>query len=200
MGDERCRRNSGRQWFSGTVATSPVMCTSEAGPAFRSQPSTRAPSDLGVSSESYRTATHASEDRPRQRRWWRAGELLPTRDEILRVHSDIARDLPGETRGDIATLVEWNRRRSAVWMPKLLVRSALSNFREAKCKQDRNDLARLQNRDVTHYATRTVCVPTNSDCSIGSPSSSSIAMTSSRFARNSSSVAPCECAPGQPGM
>jgi len=39
----------------------------------------------------------------------------------------------------------------------------------------------------------------NSDSSCGSPSSSSMPITSARFRCNSSSVSPCEWAPGKPG-
>jgi len=42
-------------------------------------------------------------------------------------------------------------------------------------------------------------VPTNSASRTGSPSSSSMAITSRRLSRSSSRVAPCEWAPGNPG-
>ena len=41
------------------------------------------------------------------------------------------------------TGVERDRRRSTVGMPKLLVLAALSDFREAEFKENRNYLARL---------------------------------------------------------
>ena len=96
--------------------------------------------------------------------------------------------------------MEWNCGRTAVRVTVLPVRAALSNFDEPEAFQNPGDLTGFEDREVAHsYATLTVCVPMNSPSSLGSPSSRSIATTSSRFFRNSSMLAPCECAPGHPG-
>lgn len=82
----------------------------------------------------------------------------------------------------------------------LNMRSTLAQGLETETFQQATDFRRFEDGDRTHdQATATFWVPTNSASSRGSPSSSSMAMTSRRFALSSSSDAPWECAPGNPG-
>lgn len=101
------------------------------------------------------------------------GEPVP--GESVTRPADVLGDLAQQDRRDIATAVVRNGRGAAIRMAKLLVRATLADF-----------------------ATTTACVPTNSVSSFGSPSSSSIAITSLRLACSSSRVAPWLCAPGNP--
>ena len=46
--------------------------------------------------------------------------------------------------------MERHRRASTFYVSKLLMRTALANFRETERDENSNDLTRLENRDVTH--------------------------------------------------
>src|SRR5947199_260910 len=96
--------------------------------------------------------------------------------------------------------MERHGRSSTIEVTKLLMRATLPYFNETEGLQTRHDLLGLQHWRLAHgQATCTFCVPTNSDSSLGSPSSSNMAMTSARFCRSSSRLALCGCAPGYPG-
>jgi hypothetical protein len=85
-------------------------------------------------------------------------------------------------------------------MAVLDVRAALSHGDETEAFQKAANFSGFKNGNGTHdQATATFCVPTNSASSCGSPSSSSMAITSRRLALSSSSVSACECAPLNPG-
>jgi hypothetical protein len=58
------------------------------------------------------------------------------------------------------------------------VGTALPNLRETEALEKGNHLSRLEGGQVAHYATLMVCTPTNSDSSLGSPSSRSMLTTS----------------------
>ena len=62
-----------------------------------------------------------------------------------------------------------------------------------------NDFPGLERGQLAHYATLMVWTPTNSDSSLGSPSSRSMLTTSCRLPCSSSRVSPWLCAPGKPG-
>lgn len=79
----------------------------------------------------------------------------------------------------IAASVKRYRCSAPINMPILAVRTALTYFDETEIAQDRCYLKRLQHWGLCHdFQTRTFCVPMNSTSSSGSPSSSSISMTS----------------------
>jgi hypothetical protein len=108
--------------------------------------------------------------------------------------------LSQEDWGNVSSWMNRHRSASAVRVPKLFVRASLSKLQEPEGLQDRDDLARLENRQMAHpQRTVIVCVPTNSAPNFGSPSSRSISRTSWRFLFNSSNVAAWLCAPGNPG-
>src|SRR4051812_44915798 len=103
-------------------------------------------------------------------------------DKILGGTADVTGYLAQQHRRDVSPLVERHRGSPAVRMAELFVRTALPDLDEAQRFQARHHLLRLQHRQLGHgQATCTFCVPTNSDSSWGSPSSSSIPMTSARF-------------------
>src|SRR5271157_4480858 len=96
--------------------------------------------------------------------------------------------------------MEGHRCTSPVFMTVLLVRASLPHLLKSKTLKDSNNFSWLEDLGYAHnQATTTFCVPMNSPSNLGSPSSSSISMTSLRFSFNSSSVSACECAPGNPG-
>ena len=74
-----------------------------------------------------------------------------------------------------------DRRLSTVSVPILLVGTPLPNLRETEALEKGNYLPRLEGGQVAHYATLMVCTPTNSDSSLGSPSSRSMLTTSWRL-------------------
>lgn len=121
-------------------------------------------------------------------------------NKLLGGHPNIPGDLTEQRRGDIAAPVHGNGGAPAISVPVLHMRTALPHNRKTETFQDTADLGRFKNGERTHdQATATFCVPRNSASSLGSPSSSSMAMTSRRLAFSSSSVSACECAPGKPG-
>jgi hypothetical protein len=65
-----------------------------------------------------------------------------------------------------------------ICMPELLVRSPLPDLGKAQTLKKGDHLTRLERGQVAHYATLIVCTPTNSDSSLGSPSSRSMLTTS----------------------
>ncbi len=75
---------------------------------------------------------------------------LTLRHEIANIHADVSRDLAQQSRRDIAARVERHCRDAAIGMAKLLVRAPLTNLGKPESHQDRNHLARLENRDVRH--------------------------------------------------
>jgi hypothetical protein len=74
----------------------------------------------------------------------------PASEQFPHVHPDVPRDLAQEAGRDIASRVERDGRRATVWVPVLLVRAALAHFHEADPFEQSDDLARSENRDVTH--------------------------------------------------
>ena len=70
--------------------------------------------------------------------------------KLVESKADVLRDLTEQDGRDIAALMERHRRASAFYVSKLLMRTALANFRETECDENSNDLSRLENRDVTH--------------------------------------------------
>ena len=100
----------------------------------------------------------------------------------------------------MSRFVQRHRRAASVCVAVLNVRTALAHGGETQHLQQPANFAGFEDRDVSHrQATATLCVPTNSASSFGSPSSSSMATTSRRLAFSSSKDSACECAPGKPG-
>lgn len=108
------------------------------------------------------------------------GQALPQIDEFVGREANIFRDLSNEHWRDVAAAMVWHGCATSIGMPELFMRSPLPDFDEAQGGQDGDHLARAQRRYASHhgYATSRVCVPTNSVLSAGSPSSSSICITS----------------------
>jgi len=70
--------------------------------------------------------------------------------ELVDRETDILRDLTKQDRRDVASGVDRDGGRAAVGVSELLVRAALAHFDEAEPREDRDDLARLKNRDARH--------------------------------------------------
>lgn len=121
-------------------------------------------------------------------------------DQFFNGQSDVAGDLAEQRRGDVAALVEGNRGAAAIGVPVLNMRTALADDDKTEAFQEPANLGGFENGNRPHgQATATFWVPTNSASRVGSPSSSSMEITSRRLALSSSSVSPWEWAPGKPG-
>ena len=85
-------------------------------------------------------------------------------------------------------------RPSVILFPQFRMKTALARDHEAECFEDAADFSRLEDwRSRYRYAaTVMLCVPINSASRFGSPSSSSISITSHRLRGSSSSVSPSE--------
>ena len=128
------------------------------------------------------------------------GFRLLKSQELFDGKADILCDLPEQEGRYVAAGMKRHSRAPAIGMPILFVGTSLAYFDEAGIAQDCRYLTWLQNWRCCHDSqTRTLCVPTNSASNSGSPSSSSISMTSRRLEFNSSREDACECAPGKPG-
>ncbi len=126
--------------------------------------------------------------------------VLTAGNQFLNCQTDVAGDLSEKRRCNVASFVQRNGRSASISMAVLNVRAALANGGKAETFKNAADLSRFKNGNGTHnQATATFCVPINSASSFGSPSSSSMEMTSRRLALSSSSDSACECAPGNPG-
>lgn len=105
--------------------------------------------------------------------------LSATAKQFLHRQTDVTRDLAEEDRRNITTAMERYRRAASIGMPVLAMRPTLTDFDEPQSFQQRHHLARLEDWDgARHYDTWIVWIPTNSDSSLGSPSSRSIPRTS----------------------
>lgn len=76
--------------------------------------------------------------------------VLTVSQQLLHGDADIPGNLAQQDGREVACGMEWYGRTPAVRMPKLLVRTALTNLLESKPLQNRNDLARLENGDTGH--------------------------------------------------
>jgi len=103
---------------------------------------------------------------------------LRTPKELLGRKADVLGDLAQQRRGDVPSRVKWHGRSPTVSVPILLVGTPLPNLREAEALEKGNYFPRLEGGQAAHYATLMVCTPTNSDSSLGSPSSRSMLTTS----------------------
>lgn len=70
--------------------------------------------------------------------------------QLVDRQSDVFRDLTQKRRRDITARMKRNGGRAPGGITKLLVRSTLTDFREAKLSKDDNNFRRLQNRNVPH--------------------------------------------------
>lgn len=106
----------------------------------------------------------------------------PRCEELVDRKPDVPRDLAYESWRDVPSRVKRNGGRTTIGVPELLVRTALANLGEPVRLQKGNDFPRLEDGDPAHrQATWIVRTSTNSDSSVGSPSSKSISITSRRF-------------------
>ena len=135
--------------------------------------------------------------------------------KLVHGQADVFGNLPKQTGRNIPPFVHGNcGLKSADGIPVLAVRTTLANTNESKGFEYSAEFVRFQNVAHTSYiiqklknknvpshfqARAKLCVPTNSASRVGSPSSNNISITSRKLACNSSSVSPCECAPGKPG-
>ena len=71
-------------------------------------------------------------------------------DKVFHSESNVFTNLPKQDRGNIPARVEWNRCAASIGMPKLLVRTALTNFLKTKLYQDRNNFLRFENWKFVH--------------------------------------------------
>ncbi len=125
---------------------------------------------------------------------------LAAGDEFLGSKADVTSDLAQQWCSNVAALVQGNRRATAIGMAVLHMRTTLAHRHKAEPLEETAYFRGFENGERTHnQATARFCVPTNSASRWGSPSSSSIAMTSRRLVLSSSSVSACECAPLNPG-
>lgn len=72
--------------------------------------------------------------------------------ELIHSQANVLGDLANEYRRDIAAGVKRNRSRPTVRMAKLLVRTALPYFGEAKREQDGDNFSRLQDRHAARLS------------------------------------------------
>ena len=64
--------------------------------------------------------------------------------------ANVLRDLPQQGWCDITSGMERHSSATATFIPKLLVRTSLAYFNEAKPFQNGHDLRGLQDRDIAH--------------------------------------------------
>lgn len=120
--------------------------------------------------------------------------------EALRPSSQCRGQFAATATAQFPAFVHRNGSAPSVNMAILDVRAALTHGGKTQFLQQPAHLGGLQDRQRAHtQATAMLCVPMNSASRCGSPSSSSMAMTSLRLSRSSSSDSACECAPGKPG-
>jgi hypothetical protein len=67
-------------------------------------------------------------------------------EKILHRGSDVANDLAKKERGDVTSAMKWHGSATTVGMAKLLMRPSLPHLLEAHSAQDRDDLARAEDR------------------------------------------------------
>jgi hypothetical protein len=70
--------------------------------------------------------------------------------KFLGGNRDVFDDLAEKERRNIAAPVKWNRRPTAIGMPVLLVRTALTNLNKTEIRQYASHLAWSQNRKASH--------------------------------------------------
>jgi len=75
---------------------------------------------------------------------------LSVLNELSDREADVLSDLAEQNRRDVSTLVKWHCSGSARAVSILLVRTTLSDLREAELEQYRDDLRRLENGYLTH--------------------------------------------------
>jgi len=103
-------------------------------------------------------------------------------DQVVNGQPNVPRNLPEQDWRNIPALMERHGGASSSAVTKLFMRTTLPDLREPKLAENCDDLCWLEHGDAAHsYATETFWIPTNSDSSSGSPSSSSIVMTSRRL-------------------
>ena len=71
-------------------------------------------------------------------------------EEFLQRQTNVGSNLPKQRRRDVSAAVKGHRGTPAVRMAILPMRTTLPNFGEPKPLQDRDDLARFEDRDITH--------------------------------------------------
>ena len=103
---------------------------------------------------------------------------LRTPQELLGGEANVLGDLAQQRGRDGSPDVKGYGRSPTVSMPIQLVGTSLPNLSEAEPLEKGNPLSRLERGQIAHYATLMICTPTNSDSSLGSPSSRSILTTS----------------------
>ena len=65
---------------------------------------------------------------------------------FLGAHADVFGDLPQQRRGDVPTLVDWQRGAPAASIAELLMGSPLANQLKAQLPEDFRHFPRLENR------------------------------------------------------
>lgn len=115
------------------------------------------------------------------RRLQRVGRPLGwlARQEVFHRKPDVFRNLAQQRQRNVAPLMKGHGRTAAVRVPKLSVRTPWPDFGKPSFPRSATTSRGVRTGSfATAYATSTVCVPTNTLSSRGSPSSSSISTTS----------------------
>jgi hypothetical protein len=71
-------------------------------------------------------------------------------EKVFNGQPDVLGDLPQQDGRNIAAAVKWNGSGTAVDMTKLLMCATLTHFYKAQLQEDRDDFARLKDRDARH--------------------------------------------------
>jgi len=125
---------------------------------------------------------------------------LSVLEQLIKRKPNVFGDLTEQDWGDISTLMKRNRCAAACGIAKLFVcPRCRTSVKPSLVRMAMTSLGLRMGTLPMTQATATFWTPTNSDSSVGSPSSRSIAITSCRLWLSSSSVSPWEWAPGKPG-
>ncbi len=71
-------------------------------------------------------------------------------EELIDGETNVLRDLTKKNWRNVASAVVWHGRGTTIGMAELLVRSALAYFDKPQTGENRDDFARLENRNARH--------------------------------------------------
>ena|ERR1700682_1101664 len=72
------------------------------------------------------------------------------REQLLNGQTNVLGDLTQQVWGNVAPAVIWDGRSATIGMAELLVRTALAYFNKPQSVENRNDFARLEDRNAGH--------------------------------------------------
>ncbi len=71
-------------------------------------------------------------------------------EQFIKCEANVFGDLTKQDRRNVAALMKWHRGAATGSVAVLLVRTALAHLGEAKSKQNGRDLARFEDRNISH--------------------------------------------------